>query len=165
MILLLAGACCWAGFLKSRALTGRRQELTEWMVLLERWKGELCWKHLPTRELIEQSASWQEVGHLVFLPLCLQKLRQGQSLGQAWESALQEASNRMDWNQEDIRMAGLVGSFLGASDAQTQSQELQMVLELAEGRLSQAREDELRLGKLYRSLGLLSGAGIAVFLL
>lgn len=71
----------------------------------------------------------------------------------------------MDWNQEDIRMAGLVGSFLGASDAQTQSQELQLVLELAEGRLSQAREDELRLGKLYRSLGLFSGAGIAVFLL
>jgi stage III sporulation protein AB len=124
----------------------------------------LRYQKQSTRELLETAANSKEVRHLCFLNPCLQELRQGERFASAWETGLIQAQKQMDWNEEDVRIARMVGQILGASDTETQNQELDLVMELSRRQLEQAKGEEAQLGKMYRTLGVLSGIGIAVFL-
>lgn len=124
----------------------------------------LRYQKQSTRELLETAANSKEIRHLYFLNPCLQELRQGERFANAWETGLIQAQKQMDWNEEDVRIARMVGQILGASDTETQNQELDLVMELSRRQLEQAKSEEAQLGKMYRTLGVLSGIGIAVFL-
>lgn len=83
----------------------------------------------------------------------------------AWKQGLQETKQQMNLEQEDWSILSMIGGLLGSMDAKGQLNELTMVQSMLTQNLEAAKQSQTEKGKLYRSLGVLSGIGLAILMI
>ena len=81
----------------------------------------------------------------------------------AWHTAVDGSALPLE--PEDRRVLGQVGELLGASSAEGQLAQLAQCQRLLEEQRAQAQEEKTSKGNLFRSLGMLGGAGLFILFL
>lgn len=109
--------------------------------------------------LISQAAVCAEFKDLTFLPACGESLRRGESFPESWKTAV-EAFPELKREEKTVMLS--LGDILGASDLESQLSAIEYGKALLETRLETAREYAGKHKKLYRTLGILAGLGIAI---
>ena len=83
----------------------------------------------------------------------------------SWRTSLLSHSENLQLSGDDKKVLLRVGDILGAMDGENQVGELKLIETTLDDRLEQARLSREKYGKLYRSLGVLAGVGISIFML
>lgn len=165
---LAAGiACALMGFLAARTLVWRVEQLEAWLRALLRMETALQGEGLPIRRVLEAGAAEESGrdGVRKRLTQTAQLLAANPSwtLEQAWG----EASSVLIPGQRERDKAVLDQCFLdlgrGAIDQRRAG--LRLAQERLRQQLEEARKDKGRNGRLYQSLGWLSGLALVLMLL
>ncbi|MDD6236299.1 MAG: stage III sporulation protein AB [Clostridiales bacterium] len=147
----------------SSNLSKRVNELENSILLLEKMQTYLRYSKIPTSELIRALAYNENFTALTFLKVCSQKIEQGEAFPEAWKSGIfLWKDTRM--NEKDKEILSGVSDILGSSDYESQVNSLGLTAALLEQNLKEALAAKNTTGKLYRSLGVLIGIGMAIFI-
>lgn len=157
--------CSAFGMGKSAAITRRAKELDAVLLMIQKMQSCLQYEKMTTIELLQMMAESSALEELSFLGHCVQEMKCGNAFPIAWKSALDLGHEQSYLEAEDIQTLGLIGGVLGGADAQSQIGELSVIASLLEQCRDKAKEAQEEKGKLYRSLGVLSGLGIAVLII
>lgn len=113
------------------------------------------------KSLIEQAANSQEFTELKFLAYCYEKMQEGIDFSESWNSAIYDQSVFSDNITKIIQN---ISNTLGTSDLESQLAAISYDRSKLEQRLIEAREYAEKHKKLYQTMGVLSGLGLAVFI-
>ncbi len=152
------------GISMSGNLSKRVSELELCLVLLEKIQTFLRYEQTPTGELMEKLASFKMFAPLPFVKECSRRLNQGESFPSAWEQGLNSTQNQTHLTPKDYAVLSGVAPVIGTSDAQGQISALDVIREMLNENSKEARQKKNTYGRLYRSLGVLSGIGLGIFL-
>lgn len=112
--------------------------------------------------LIEQAVCSKEFDGLIFLPYCLKYMRQGKDFSESWGLAIYNSDTVLS---EDItQIIHNISNTLGTSDLESQLSAILYDRSRLEQRLIEARNYAEKHKKLYQTLGVLSGLGLAVLI-
>lgn len=140
-------------------------QLEEALVLCSKVKTYLAYENTDTRELIRKLAREEGVSHLVFLPSVFRRVDQGQPFPSAWTQGIEQEKGRLRFTQGDLRLIRMFSDIIGKSDRKTQIGGIELMEQLLQQAIASAKKIREEKGGLYRSLGILSGIGIAVLLI
>lgn len=162
---LMIAATTMVGLNMSASLSKRVSELEASLVLLEKMQTYLRYEQTPTDELIEKLATLELFGSLRFLTECRRDMGKGTPFPQAWRAGVNRAKGAMHLSDKDLEAVRGISQIIGMSDAQGQISALDVTQDMLRDSLQEARQKKDTYGRLYRSLGVLSGVGIGIFLL
>jgi stage III sporulation protein AB len=156
MRLILAIFCLLAGtafgLYHSAELKRREKLLAEIIQLLENMAVQIRYRALPLGELFSELKGGEflkAVGANIIHPL---------NHREAWNAAVAEFPELVE--ERDILIS--IGNSLGSSDTAGQVAMLELNKELLRARLAEASEAATKKGAMYRSVGVLSGLGLAI---
>lgn len=120
-------------------------------------------KAVPLPELINELRKNPALAPLTFLDEIGEKMSfsAGQSFGEVWRSAAESFSAKA----EDKEFLYEIGAFLGKSDIAGQLSSAELYCRRTEEKIASAEREYSEKSRLYPSLGVLSGAFIAVILI
>lgn len=160
----IVGCSSFLGFYQSRRLSSRVTFLEECLLLLQKMRAYLSHERITTAQLVHELARVNSLATLTFLADCDQRLKAGEIFPVAWGSALDGSSQHDPLLEEDRTVLRMIGEILGSSPAAVQQGELSVVEQLLQQQRTHAQTQCLEKGKLYRSLGVLCGIGIAILM-
>ena len=152
-----------AGLRMSSNLSKRVNEIEISILLLEKIQTYLRYSKIPTSELIHSLAYNENFIALTFLKECSRKIEQGNAFPEAWKSGICLWRDT-GMNKRDKEILSGVSDILGSSDYESQINSLELTASLLEQNLKEALDEKNTTGKLYRSLGVLIGIGMAIFI-
>lgn len=160
--LLLAACPAIVGAMLSSNLSKRRTELLQSIELLERLKTEVGYSAREVNDILRSLSGEECFDKLLFLPECARQL-ESMPFPQAWRAAVKSSPQAL--SADDSEQILSVSRILGASDAEGQLGALELVEQNLKRNLEQAQQLCATRGKLYRSLGALSGVALAILIL
>jgi stage III sporulation protein AB len=110
--------------------------------------------------LIDAAAGTEDFKSLAFLAACDARMKAGEGFAESWRVSVEEQERELGGPVAQA-IAGL-GQVLGASDLESQLAAMDYGISLLEARLAAAREHAAARGKLYGTLGVLAGFGVAI---
>lgn len=162
-LLLIAACCSGVGLLASFRLSSRVQALEGCLGFLEALCEELRYTLARTEDLLLALGERASFVQLDFIREAARLTGEGMEFPAAWKRAVEGSSLPLE--AADRRVLSQVGELLGSSSAEGQLSQLSHCRRL----LAEQREDALAQkaskGNLFRSLGVLSGAGLFILLL
>ncbi len=138
-------------------------ELENAILLLEQMETCLRYGQIPTFEMLERLSDSGSFGGCTYLNQCFGRVKSGWQFPQAWRKSVQE--ERSGLGKRDKAILSNVADILGGSDFESQIEALSLNRSLLKQNLSEAIGERNTRGKLYRSLGILLGIGIAIFMI
>ncbi|MCL2014573.1 MAG: stage III sporulation protein AB [Oscillospiraceae bacterium] len=162
---LIIIVCGYTGHMMAASLSGRIKELELAIALVGKLQTHIKYRRTPTIELIEEMAGYELFAPLCFIRDCGESLKVSSNFTAVWKNSLDSNRGRLRITNEDISLLMSMGDYLGNSDAEGQIKALQFTETALGHNLKDAREQNAAKGKMYRSLGVLAGMGIAVFLI
>lgn len=156
-------ACTAAGLIKSYALSKRVRELEAFLSAFSQISTEIRYFASPTNIIISKLDSFDEYKGLRVFGLCKKELEKTHDFAKAWNRAVDEAKPYLALTQNDIDAIKSFGTTFGTTDAEGEIANCERYCELLRRRLENAREDKLKRGRMYTSLGVLAGVFFAVF--
>lgn len=153
MFCLLAGTL--GGLYRSAELKRRERLLAELIRLLESMAVQIRYRALPLAELFAELSVTVDSE---FLQLTIDNGKLTMNWREAWNKTVSEFPELT--GERDILVA--VGNSLGNSDTAGQLAMLELNKELLTARLAEAADTASRKGTMYRSVGVLSGLGLAI---
>lgn len=112
--------------------------------------------------LMEGAAKLGQFESCPYLNDCCAHMRQGESFSASWKQAVQASADLL--GKDEAALLGALGDTLGCTDLDSQLTAIAYTRELLEAKLTAARDYQCTHSKLYRTLGLLTGVGIAIIL-
>lgn len=113
--------------------------------------------------LLEHLEGVEQFAELECIRRCGVLVQQGRTFPEGWKQAVRESEKALG-RQEAELLAGL-GDVLGSADLDSQLAAIQHTKTCMQARLEQARNQEQKYGRLYRTLGVLGGLGAAIILM
>lgn len=158
--IIFIAAGMFLGMYQSFKLKRREDFLSEILQLLEEMSVQMKYRMLPVEQLIEEMSG----GRFIFIDKVYEILKSKNNYDWrfAWEKAVVETS---EINGEDCELLISVGKQLGNSDINGQLALLELNKSLFRARFSEAVAENNKKGKMYRSVGLLAGLGVAIIIL
>ncbi|MGN0661167.1 MAG: stage III sporulation protein AB [Oscillospiraceae bacterium] len=158
-LIILAASGTFAGLAMSARLKNRCRELEAAIKMTDGIITMIRYRRMTVSEICNSLKASCEYKSLEFI----EKLECEGEFSTAWQRALSASKSNM--KMEDIEILAGIGNALGRSDADGEISMLTLAREKLFARLSDAREEARSKGRLYRSLGAVSGAGIAIVLM
>jgi stage III sporulation protein AB len=112
--------------------------------------------------LLEYLCGNQQFEKLGYPTRCRALIREGKSFPESWRQAVGESAKILGAEEAEILAA--LADVLGCADLESQLAAIAYTRELLQGKLEEARTREKTYGKLYRTLGVLSGVAIVIVL-
>lgn len=162
-IVLVVVCCSLCGGVLASRIRGRCRALGRSQLFLHLLSERLQYTLTPLGELFEQLSSEPLLEGLDFIPACSRKMAQNVPFPKAFMESVREAGCPL--NREDRALLSELTSFLGAADVDSQMEGLRLVKANLAQQAQIAREDSDKRGKLYASLGVLSGVALAIMLI
>lgn len=161
--LLVAGAAAYIGFSAARRLGERVETLRGFLAALQFMADELECRLTPMPELLARLRQEGAEAVRPFFAACERKMnRLGDvHFSEIWSSALTYC--RLPLEAEDQETLLVLGRLLGRYELEAQLRGLGAATRELTRALERAEADRLRLGRLYRTLGL--GAGVMLVLI
>lgn len=144
-------------------LSRRVNELEKSISYVTALADELKYTLAPIDRIVNRLASRGEYAGLSFAGSCARLCSQGLCFEQAFSQALSEEKTAL--KPDDLMALTPLSQVLGAVDIDGQLSALAHSRSLLSQRLEQAREERRTYSRLYSTLGLLSGAAIAIVLI
>lgn len=161
-------ACCTiCGIWIDEDQRKRLKELEHFIYLFELLKGEIDYQLTPLREACI-AVSYHEQGVLKDIFLCFAKqLEEKQSLevGRMWETALISYKRDLHLKEGDYHLLKSFGSACGYLDKNMQKRNLDMIIEKIEHERKVSEMKYEKCSKLNRTLGMLVGGVLVIFLI
>ena len=162
-LLCVLFCCAGIGVYSARRLSLRVESLEALASLFRQLESLVLYTADPLGKLFSHME--KEFPNLPFLRECRLLIEGKISFPTAFSAAIRQTAFEMGLRREDIELLCQPGSQLGKTDLKGQ-QSLYQLLELrVSERLSLAREDAEKKGKIYRSVGLLGGVALVLFAL
>lgn len=165
-ICLIAAGCVGLGFQKSRDITARCRELELLLHMLMVLKGEIRYGNAALCEALENTADKLPGIYRRFLQgtAVQMKKNENRSFGEIFRECAEEFLGSLHLEREEREFFYSLGDHLGYLDREMQMKQLEIYeMELAR-RLERLRMELPEKTKLYRNLGILGGAALAVMM-
>lgn len=162
-LLLIAACCSGTGILASCRLSNRVLALESCLSFVQALCEELRYTLARTEDLLLSLGERGRFAKLDFIGNAARLTKEGMDFPTAWHTAVDGSALPLE--PEDRRVLGQVGELLGASSAEDQLAQLAQCQRLLEEQRAQAQEEKTSKGNLFRSLGMLGGAGLFILFL
>lgn len=156
-----------AGSFAAENLKMRLKALKQLRIMLEALRLMIRYEALEVSEIVRRLSENSELSQLSFIAY-LQKYSakcfdSGEmTFEELWEKAVSENSGEL--SAEDISVISRTGRILGSCDSDGQLCALTGLCDETDRLINEAREQYIAKGKLYRALGAVAGAFIAIML-
>lgn len=140
-------------------LKKRAQKFENAIALITLMHDQLRFLQPSTHKLITQLCHMMQFAKEDYINICAQKLDEGMPFPNAWYYGIEKIDNVLK------EILTPLADILGAQDLETQLNALLNTKALLLNALEIAREDTLKLSKLYTSLGFMCGLALAIILI
>ena len=167
-IALVFIGCIVGGFWLDEDQKKRIQELEKFMYLFELLKAEIDYRLTPLKEacLIVGKRTNNKGIEAVMLNFSQSlEARESVHLEEMWVNAINTRKKAFHLQTEDYALLYSFGGACGYLDKNMEKRNIEMVLEALKAQTHAVKEKYERTSKLNKSLGLLIGLGISIFLL
>lgn len=146
----------------SNKYKNRTEQLCEMKRALNFFEAKIEYTHEPLQDIFIDISNIlkQEMANL--FKVASVKMRE-KSAKEAWEYSIDISQNSL--NNEDINIIKDFGKTLGQTDLNGQLSKTKLILEFLDKQIEEAKEEERKNKKLYRSLGVLTGIGLVIILI
>ncbi len=141
------------GVTESWRLRLRVKQLERVLLFLQQMEEEIRYTANPIAEIIDTHKEKMEI-----LDFCFRELGSGKNFTEAWRSAIEVEGTRL--TKADRQYLLEFGTGFGSMDREGQINACRLTEERLNFQLTAAKKDVEQKAKLYRSLGVLSSAGI-----
>lgn len=148
------------GIAAARALGRRVGELETGLAVLGALESELSYRMTPLDEAVERLETLDSLATAAYLPACASLCRQGIPFPRAWRRAVTEQHGEL--LPDDVSILAGLSDTLGQCDLAGQLAHVEQAKAQLFVCLEDARARFSSHGKLYRTMGLLSGAFIVI---
>ncbi|MFT9076408.1 hypothetical protein [Ethanoligenens sp.] len=163
-LMMLFGVCTTAGLLKSAMFSKRVRQLEGFVGALDAISTEIRYLAAPLEDIMAKCDAMPEYKELRVFGMCREIFIRERDFPAAWEKALHMAKPELALDAGDHEALAWFGRVLGTTDVDGQTANCARYGELLRQRLTRAREDRAKRGKMYTSLGVLAGVFLVVIL-
>ncbi|MBR4410343.1 MAG: stage III sporulation protein AB [Firmicutes bacterium] len=171
-MLKLVGLLCMiaglglSGILKAEELKSRIRLLEDAQYMLLNLKSQMCYFREPLQILLEKIAKTADSRAFLMLNECALELSdKSGDIGQIWTENTVRTYGRTSLTQEDMDIIVQVGTYLGQTDFAGHQIQFECTEERLRQQIHQARETERLKSPMYRKIGFIGGAAIALIIL
>lgn len=158
-------SCLLAGVGASRRLSRRVEELETLISAVEYIAMEIRYDALPVGRLFERLEGIAEYRPLGIFGVCSQALARTGDLAGSWEKALAGAKGTLSLEEGDYEALRLFGRSLGTTDVEGQLSLCDGCVAMLRRRLQAAKANREKRGRMYTSMGVLTGIFIVILLI
>lgn len=157
MIILI---CTYLGMEKSKSYERRVLELQKIKNGFNYFRSKIEFTYEPVKEILEGVSNFIYMEEENLFAKTKEYMK-NLNLNQAWNKAIDEEINI---DKEDKEILKMFGKLLGKTDKNGQISEIDLSLNFVEKQIQKAELEKSKNTKLFKSLGLLVGMGIAIIL-
>lgn len=150
--------------MQSIKISNRVHLLEALILFLEQMKTGIRYNSAQISRLVISISSREEFRALTFLSECSENLDRKIAFPKAWKQGVETAFKTGDIGEQEKDILISFGQGLGISDIEGQLSNCDVYIELISNMLLKARHEKESKGRLYTTLGLLSGLGTAILL-
>lgn len=158
--MILVISCAALGFWRASLLGIKVSRAKAMIVMVDKIQSCLRYERLTTAQLIETISRLDSLAVLPHLGVCCKSMEEGNPFPKAWSDSVKLAG----YTEEEKQILRQVGEILGSTDAQNQISTLSMLREFMTQCQKEAEKERNEKGKLYHSLGILGGIGLAILI-
>ena len=159
---LILAVSSFIGITIAQKYNNRVKNLREMKKALNHFKTKIKFTYEPLPEILEERIeSVTGESKQIFIS-ALEKM-ENKNAGEAWNEAI-EASNVM-LEQEDKDILKNLGKLLGKTDIEGQLSEIELTSSFLDSQIKKAEQEREKNGKLYKTLGVITGIGIVIVLI
>lgn len=162
IIIMSSGAL---GLLKSQTFSQRIRELNDMRTMLHRLGIEISYRKDPLIITFQRIASQNSSISSQLLTRCADHMTSYKEFGQCWTAAIEEVCENTSMKREDIAILLELGTQLGKSSIDGQSDMFRLTEEKLIHQINQAVKEKDSKGKMYGGLGFSLGIVISVLLI
>ncbi len=162
---MVAGIAVYLGITASLKLSKRAEELKTILLMIDKIKTCLAFEKAHTKDIISKLCGQSEFSKLYFLNDCRNILSENADISRAWKISVENSYKQLHLERSDLSLLTSIGNILGSADSKSQTDELELLAGFFNRDLESAVTAYKTQGRLYRSLGVLSGIGIAIVLI
>lgn len=163
--ILILGSACWFGFEQAKQLADRTKQLKMMIAALQSLEAEIMYGHTPLHEAA------RKIGHQfgfpvsqLFLTFAETILSTEISVDEAWKNSLHFIRNRAAFKRPEYEIIEQFGGSLGKHDLLTQQKHILLTLAHLQREEEEARENQKKYEKMYKSLSILVGLLLVLLL-
>lgn len=158
-------SCSSLGFLKASSYKARTKELENILELVRLLNMEIVYKRDSLAKTFENVSHIKVCWFSEVLKSCSDMMKQQNTMEYSWKYALEENIKDCPLNGSDIGILRDMSMGLGKSDIKGQKNLMKPAVIRIETNLKDAKDQELKQSKMYRSLGIAAGTVISVILI
>lgn len=144
-------------------LKKRKDIFHELLVFISLIRIEFEFMNMPVLQVLEKIADAGNCRNLDFIPLCIEKVNNGNDFSKAWQTAVE--LSRLPLQREEKEKLSAAGGLLGTSDIKGQLSLLALFYESFLAYQKKADEEYDKYGKLCITVSVILGAGVFIFLM
>lgn len=150
------------GLMCSGKYKNRVNELKELKTALTIMQTKMRYTYEPIPEIFQEIAnSSKQTISLIFLT-AIQKMEQ-KAAGQAWQEAIEETP--LSVKQEDKTILKGLSKLLGKTDVEGQISQIELTIHFLSTQIEKAEIERAKNEKMYKTLGVVGGCAIVIFLI
>lgn len=119
----------------------------------------------PVDSLLETLCGRSELSQLKFIIACRELYLNGQPFPEAWKSACENRLNTGALKPEDVSLLLSFGEVIGTTDLNGQVSSCELHGKLLEEKLISARAAKEKYGRLYATMGILTGLVLSILVI
>lgn len=164
-ILLILFAGLMIGFVQAAKYADRTKQLRELLHLLKRLETEIGYGHTPLPQALRQAAGHGEGGvKRLFRDAADRLTADSSSFRDVWQRTLEEGWGRTALKNSERSALQRLGESLGLSDREDQAKHLRLAMLQIQTEEETARDEQVRYGKMWKSLGILTAALVVILI-
>ncbi|MGI5824503.1 MAG: hypothetical protein ACOX7J_02920 [Bacillota bacterium] len=154
-ILIVISVCAYLGFLEKRNLAERRNQLQALVFAVHNMANEISYGREPMNVILNNIAKNNKgvVSEFLFSVADDLSKTDGKVLTEVWQENLQKYKENMSLDESDCRVLKEFGCGLGISHTEDQLRKIAVSASHLEQQLVLAKENYLRLGKVFQTSG------------
>lgn len=163
-VLLVIISCTGLGISAAARLTERRKLLEKLRKMVSHLKGEILYANAPLPEAFDRTGEKNpgEAGNLFQKVATELRKETGENFGEIWKRETKAFCKTSVLNKKEEEQLAGFGEHLGYLDREMQEKTILFYLEELEHSIKELKEQEPVKGKLFLSMGLISGLFLSV---
>ena len=154
----------YIGMLYSKSFFNRVKDLEEMKNAINLFKAKIKFTYEPIPEVFTEIAR-ELKENIAEIFIDAKDYMSDDIAANAWKKAIADARKTTSFNDEDIQIIANLSKMLGNTDLEGQISMIELTESLINKQIEKARVEELKNGKLYKTLGVGVGLSIAIILL
>lgn len=163
LVLIVVTSSC-IGFYLANNLNKRVVLLEKNLLLVDKMQTYIRYNHTPTNQIISELSNDENFENLHYIEKCQNLLKETNDFPKAWKCSVEQCKNELNIDNKDINILKSIGDTLGSVDVEGQLNDFKLKENLIKQNLKDAVSIKNNYSKMYRSLGILCGIGVAIIL-